>query len=178
MKQVEAPVLVGSDDAEERSSGGVSLTSTDLELVTDGTQVQTVGLRFGQLQVPAGATIVRSWIQFSVDEATTAATTLAVAAQDADDAAPFTSGTGDLSRRLKTPAVAWAPAAWSTNGERSAAQRTPDLSVPLQRVVSRPGWSAGNAVVLIVTGTGNRTAVARDKSATAGPVLHLEYRSP
>jgi len=50
--------------------------------------------------------------------------------------------------------------------------------VPLQRVVSRPGWSAGNAVVLIVTGTGNRTAVARDKSATAGPVLHLEYRSP
>ena len=178
VKQVEAPVLVGSDDAEERSSGGVSLTSTDLELVTDGTQVQTVGLRFGQLQVPAGATIVRSWIQFSVDEATTAATTLAVAAQDADDAAPFTSGTGDLSRRLKTPAVAWAPAAWSTNGERSAAQRTPDLSVPLQRVVSRPGWSAGNAVVLIVTGTGNRTAVARDKSATAGPVLHLEYRSP
>jgi hypothetical protein len=176
--QVEAPVLGGSDDAEERSSGAVSLTSTDLELVTDGTQVQTVGLRFGQLQVPAGATIVRSWIQFSVDEATTAATTLAVAAQDADDAAPFTTGTGDLSRRLKTPAVAWAPAAWSTKGERSAAQRTPDLSVPLQRVVSRPGWSAGNAVVFLVTGTGNRTAVAREKSAAAGPVLHLEYRSP
>jgi hypothetical protein len=172
---VEAPVTVASDDAEE-SSGAVSLTSSDLELVTDGTRVQTVGVRFGQLQVPAGAAIVRSWIQFSVDEVSTTATTLAVAAQDSDNAATFTTASRDVSQRPRTPAVAWAPAAWSVRGERAAAERTPDLSAPLQRVVSRSGWSAGNAVAFIVTGTGNRTAVARDDSATAAPVLHVEYR--
>ena len=143
VKQVEAPVLVGSDDAEERSSGAVSLTSTDLELVTDGTQVQTVGLRFGQLQVPAGATIVRSWIQFSVDEATTAATTLAVAAQDADNAATFAS----TSRQRVQPGPDHGvgrldPARLALRGAAGGStHRPPDLSPLLQQVFSRVGWA-------------------------------------
>ena len=41
-----ASLGVGSDDAEQNSSGGVNITSTDLELTTDGTSVQTVGVRF------------------------------------------------------------------------------------------------------------------------------------
>ncbi len=48
---VETSVASGSDDAEQGPSGGVDLTSSDLELVTDGTKVQRVGLRFRQ---PAG----------------------------------------------------------------------------------------------------------------------------
>jgi hypothetical protein len=44
--------------------------------------------------------------------------------------------------------------------------------------VSRSGWTAGNAAAFVVTGSGTRTAVARDKSATAAPTLHVEYRMP
>jgi hypothetical protein len=43
---VEARLGAGADDAEESASGSVALTSGDLELVTDGSSVQTVGLRF------------------------------------------------------------------------------------------------------------------------------------
>jgi hypothetical protein len=174
----EARVSAGADDAEERASNGaVSLSSSDLELVADGSRVQVVGLRFPAVNVPAGATIVRAWVQFSTDEVKSAATNLTIAAQAADNAATFTSATRNVSSRPRTTAtVAWAPAAWSAVGARGAAQQTPDLAVPLQSVVSRAGWAAGNAVVLVITGTGVRTAVAYDGSATNAPVLHVEYR--
>lgn len=176
---VTALVAAGSDDAEERSGGGVSLTSTDLELVADGSSVQTVGLRFGALAVPSGAVVVKAWIQFSTDEVTTAATSLSIRAQAADNAATFTTATGNVSSRPRTSAVVgWVPAAWNTGGERGTAQQTPDLSSVLQEVVSRTGWRSGNAAAFVVTGTGTRTAVAFEKSATAAPLLHVEYRMP
>jgi hypothetical protein len=176
---VQVPVAVGSDDAEERSSGGVDLGSSDLELVTDGSAVQTVGLRFAGLAVPAGAIIDKAWIQFSTDEVKTGATSLTLRAQAADDAATFAATSGNVSSRPRTTAsTAWVPPAWSTKNERGAAQQTPDLSAVLQEVVSRPGWSSGNAAVFIVTGSGTRTAIAREKSAAAAAMLHVEYRLP
>ena len=102
--------MAGADDAEESASGSVALTSGDLELVTDGTSVQTVGLRFPLPAVPRGATVTQARIQFSTDEVKTAATSLQVAAQDADNAAAFTTASLNVSSRPRTPAVAWSPA--------------------------------------------------------------------
>jgi hypothetical protein len=176
---VEVPVSAGSDDAEQKAGGAVDLTSSDLELVTDGSSIQTVGLRFGALAVPTGAVIEKAWIQFSADEVTTAAASLNIAAQAADNAATFTSATGNISGRPRTAAaVSWTPSGWSVQGERGAPQRTADLSPALQEVVARPGWRSGNAVAFLVTGTGTRTAVAFEKSAAAAPLLHVEYRLP
>ena len=176
---VQAPVASNSDDAEERSGSSVDLGSTDLELVTDGSVVQTVGMRFAALDVPAGAIIEKAWIQFSTDELTTGAASLTLRAQAADDAATFTSTTGNVSGRPRTAAsTSWTPLAWSTVNERGAAQQTPDLSAVLQEVVSRPGWQSGHATVFVVTGTGTRTAISHEKSATAAPLLHVEYRMP
>jgi plastocyanin len=175
---VEAPVAANSDDAEERS-GGVDLGSTDLELVTDGSVVQTVGMRFAALAVPAGALIDKAWIQFSTDEVTTGATSLNIRAQAADDAATFSATTGNVSSRPRTTAsTSWVPLAWTTLNERGTAQQTPDLSAVLQEVVSRPGWKSGNATAFVVTGTGTRTAISHEKSAKAAPLLHVEYRMP
>ena len=173
----EARVSAGNDDAEQSTSGSVNLTSSDLELVTDGNTVQTVGMRFPALAVPAGATVVRAWIQFSTDEVTSAATNLTIAAQAADNAAAFVNTSGNLSSRSRTSAtVPWSPPGWPTVGQRGVDQRTPDLVAPLQQVLSRPGWASGNAVAFLVTGTGTRTAVAFDGSPASAPVLHVEYR--
>ena len=169
-------VGTGADDVEESPSGSVNLSSSDLELVADGSSVQTVGIRFPALAVPRGATIVRAWVQFSADEATTAAASLSVALQDADTAAAFANTARNVSSRPRTAAVAWAPASWQTVGARGADQRTPDLAVPLQRVVGRAGWAPGNAVAVVVTGTGVRTAVALEGGTAGAPVLHVEYQ--
>ena len=52
-------------------------------------------------------------------------------------------------------------------------QRTPNLAGVIQEIVSRPGWATGHAVVLIVTGTGKRTADSFNGGW--GPLLHVEY---
>jgi hypothetical protein len=171
-------VAAGSDDAEENNAtGAVNLTSSDLELMTDGSIVQTVGMRFAGLAIPPGATITSAYIQFVVDEAQSVATTVTIKAQASDNAATFTTATGNVASRPRTSAAAtWSPPAWTTVGAAGADQRTPDLAGLVQEVVGRPGWASGNALAIIVTGSGHRTAVAFNGSAANAALLHVEYR--
>jgi hypothetical protein len=62
-------------------------------------------------------------------------------------------------------------------GEAGPDQQTPDLAPVVQEIVSRQGWSAGNALVLIVTGSGKRVAESYNGVAAAAPLLHVEYVS-
>jgi hypothetical protein len=72
--------------------------------------------------------------------------------------------------------VAWSPVpAWVANSS-DAATRTPDLKTVLQEIVNRPGWSAANAFVILVTGNGgDRSAFSYDGRSAAAPRLHVEY---
>ena len=170
-------VAASSDDAEESSSGGVALTSSDLEFVTDGSTTQTVGMRFAGVGIPAGARITRAYIQFVADESQSEATALTIKAQAVDSAPTFTTASFNVSSRQRTSAGAsWSPAAW-TAGQSGLDQRTQDLAAVLQEVVNRPGWASGNAMAFIVTGSGHRTAVAFDGNSAGAPLLHVEYSS-
>jgi YVTN family beta-propeller protein len=172
---LERPVASGADDAEEKLSGSVSLTSSDLELIYDG-GVQIVGLRFSRIDVPRSSTITSAWIQFTADEAQSEATSLRIEGHDADNAATFTTATRNVSSRPRTGAsVAWAPAAWTVVGETGTRQRTPDLTAIVQAIVARPGWTSGNAVAFVITGSGHRTARAFEGKPAA--VLHVEFTS-
>ena len=173
----EVRIAVDSDDAEESPSGSVDLTSSDLELVDDGGD-QTVGLRFAAVNIPAGATITNAYVQFQVDEASTVATNLTIQGQAADNAATFTTSSDNVSSRPRTSAQAsWSPPAWNTVGEAGPDQRTTNIATVIQEVVSRPGWVSGNALALIVTGTGKRVAESRRPGPTTAPLLHVEYTS-
>ena len=61
---VEIPISRSSDDAEERSTGFVSLTNTQLELTTYKGGAQIIGLRF-KLDIPNDATVNDAFIQFT-----------------------------------------------------------------------------------------------------------------
>ena len=168
-------VSTSSDDAEESSAGAVDLASSDLELVNDGTE-QTVGLRFTNISVPRQATIVNAFVQFTVDEATSGTTSLTVRGQAADNPTTFTTATTNISSRPRTTAsVAWTPPAWPTVGAAGPDQRTPNLKAIVQEIVNRSGWASGNALAMILRGTGRRTAEAFN--GTAAPVLYVEYRT-
>ncbi|MEI2302524.1 hypothetical protein MKZ91_31295, partial [Ensifer sp. MJa1] len=67
----ETRVVASADDAEERSSGSMSLNSSDLELTVDDGVGQTVGIRFIGIDIPKGAIITNAYIQFTVDEVST-----------------------------------------------------------------------------------------------------------
>jgi dienelactone hydrolase len=175
---VEVRVSSSADDAEERASGAVSLSSSDLELVRDGSD-QAVGLRFGGIDVPQGATILNAYVQFQVDERSTDVALLAISGQAVDDAGAFTAAPGDITSRTRTGAsVTWSPPAWNVVGASGVDQRTPDIATVIQEIVSQPGWSAGNALVVIVTGSGKRVAESYNGLPSGAPLLHVEYSQP
>ena len=173
----EVRVAAGSDDAEERAGGSVSLTSTDLELVFDGSN-QIVGIRFNGVAIPQAAQILNADVQFKVDEVNTEATSLTIQGQAADNAATFASSSRNISSRQRTTASAgWSPATWTTVNQVGPDQRTPSLASVVQEIVNRPGWASGNSLALIVTGTGHRTARAHNGEPGGSPLLHVEYQS-
>lgn len=172
----EVRVASGTDDAEQALSGAMEVASSDLELTTDGSTQQVVGLRFAGLQVPQGATVTRAWVQFVTDEVSTGVASLSVRAEATDHALTYQRLAGDVtSRPLTAESVSWSPPAWNTLGEAAAGQRTPDLAAVVQAVVSRAGWTAGNALAVQVSGTGRRTAVSHETAADSAPLLHVEY---
>ena len=173
---IDVRVSASSDDAEERHTTSVKLTTSDLELTRDKNSVQTVGIRFNNLTIPQGATISNAYIQFQTDEVTTEATDLTIRAQAIDHAPTFTSVNANISSRATTLAsTQWVPAPWNIRGEAGPSQRTPDISNVIQEVVNRQGWSSGNSAAIIVTGTGVRTAESFDGVPSAAPLLHIEY---
>jgi hypothetical protein len=174
---VEVRVATGNDDAEERiSTGSVNRTSTDLELISDGANAQLVGMRFTGVAVPNGATISNAWIQFQVDETNTGATNVNIQGEASDSALQFTTGNSNISSRGRTAAsIPWAPVPWTTVGEAGPDQQTPDISAAIQEIVSRPGWASGNDMVMIITGSGERTAESYNGDAAGAALLHIEY---
>ena len=172
---LDVAVKRGSSDAEERPTGTV--LSGNLQLVAFKGVDQVVGLRFEGLGIPRGATITKAYVQFQTDLASTGPASLTVAGQAADNPATFTSAIGNVSSRPRTSAtVGWTPPDWPTVGARDAAQRTPDLAKVVQEIVSRPGWAGGNALALIITGTGSRTAESYNTGGlAAAPTLHVEW---
>ncbi|MFL6010730.1 MAG: right-handed parallel beta-helix repeat-containing protein [Gaiellaceae bacterium] len=174
---LERRVAAGADDAEESATGAMSLTSSDLELVFDGNN-QRVGIRFANVTVPRGATISRAYVQFEADEAQSDPTSLVLQGEAADNAAAYTTTANNISARPRTTASTnWAPAPWTLVSEVGANQRTPDLANIIREITNRPSWAAGNALSLIITGSGHRTARAYEVKPTGAPLLHIEYDS-
>ena len=173
---VQVRVASGSDDAEERASGSMRVGSSDLELVIDGGGNQTVGMRFNGLDMRQDAAIVNAHIQFQVDETTSVLTSLTIQGEDADNASAFTSSAGNISSRPRTTAaVLWDPVPWTTVGEASLDQRTSDIASVIQEIVNRAGWSSGNSLVTIITGSSERVPESYDGVQNAAPLLHVEY---
>lgn len=172
-------VAESHDDVEEKVSDGVMyMDSSDLELVNDdhvgGDQI--VGMRFQSVDIPQGAEITSASLTFGVDELDSVATNLEILGQTSGNADPFTDAAFNVSSRTTTDAVVtWEPAPWASV---ETPQITPDLTAIVQEIVNRDDWSAGNSVVLIVRGTGLRTAASFDGDPSAAPDLNLTFVVP
>jgi hypothetical protein len=174
---VQIPIQAGADDAEESASGTINLSSTDLELVQE-TTTQRVGLRFAGVGIPRGATIDLAYVQFQVDEVGSTTTNLTITGQDVGNAPAFGTSVRNISSRARTPGVSWPNVSpWPTLGARGGAQQTPDLKTILQRIVTRGDWNAGQAIALVIEGTGKRVASSFEIGLSARPVLVVQFRA-
>ena len=176
-EEVEIFITSEEDDAEENvNTGQVSLHSSDLELIQDNTRQQRVGLRFSEVPVPQGAQIVEAALIFTVDEKSNAHANLSIHGEVSLDSGPFQKSPYNISSRsLSTSNVAWVPSEWNVVGASGIAQRTPNIAAVLQEIIDQPGWLSGNAVTIVLSGDGRRTAVSKDGDSGMAPRLQIKY---
>lgn len=173
--QTVAFTLSGStNDAEQLvSSGAMNRTDVSLELGA-GTGAQLVGLRFANLAIPRGATVSDAYIQFTAASGSTTTAALTLKVENVDNASAYGSAKNEISKRtLNAASVPWAPPAWTT-GAAGAEQRTPSIASLVQAVVNRTGWTPGNSMGFVVSGTGTRAARSAD-ALTGTAVLYVTY---
>ncbi len=184
-------VSASEDDMEQyadvagqtNTPGAIDEGSSDLELGSespDGSEPQIVGIRFANVEVPAGAVITSASIQFTVDEdkGNDTDSELVIAAEANTNPDSYTTDAFNISDRATlAETVAWSipMGTWGTVGEAGDAQRTPDLTALVQTLVNQDGWAEGNAMAFQISGTGTKTAESYDGDPTAAPVLNVEY---
>ena len=185
---VEGRILNENDDVEEGLSDGgeLDMTSSDLELVheypdREDTNPQNVGLRFSQLDIPAGAEITSAYIQFTVDEPNKTGDPFDVQihVEDTGHAAEYDEfeDYNVSNRDYVDTVVDWVDApVWTTAGEAGADQRTEDISVLVQAAVDHAEWEAGNSMAFMLNGQGTRTAESYNGGGSdEAPKLMVTY---
>jgi outer membrane protein assembly factor BamB len=169
-----------SDDARETVSNGVGkINSGSLDLVDhpdNGNQIE--GFRFTNLTISAGAVITAAYIQFTsyaTNTNNTAAYT--IQAEASNNASTFNAAiVSNIAARTRTSAhVSWSPPNWTGADLAGADQRTPDLSSVVQELVNRGGWSSGNAIAFLFSGSGWRIVNTYDGSPAKAALLHVEW---
>ena len=146
------------------------------------------GLRFIELDIPQGATIVSAHLQFTAasprsdggsraEGSNSISTTLLISGEASDDALPFVDQeVNNISNRSLTGStVEWVDVPEWETGASGPDQRPPDLSQIVQEIVDRAGWSAGNAMAFVISGEGQRVAYAYRENPDEVPVLIVEY---
>jgi hypothetical protein len=180
------PIGASTDDAEEfidtdggsKIVGGMDITSTDIELSSDGPrdERQYVGLRFTNLGIPQGATITNAQIQFRTDETDSEPDVdILIQGELSPNSSTFTETLFNISTRPRTTnSVIWENIPlWSTVGQAGPAQQTPSLASIVQEIVNLPLWTSGNAMSFIFSpepltdDTDERTADAFDDTGDA-----------
>ncbi len=185
-----AAISDSADDVEEGETGAMSLDSSDLEFGefdTSGTPdqgVQTIGLRFNEIGIPANATITEASIQFTADNIGADPVELTIFGEKTGNSAPFTTDDFNLTSRAKTTSnVIWTIPEWVAVGDELEVQRTVDLSAIVQEIVNDPDWGADNSLTFIMVHTGvsaNATKSDGGREAetfdgSAAPVLTISY---
>ena len=167
-------VSASTDDVEETADGSILRSSPDLNLV--GADVKLVGLRFTGVGIPAGAAITDAYVSFTTAEVSSENASFSLRGVARDDPPTFISARANVSSQpTTTAAVTWSPAPWPLPEVSGAEQQTANLAPIIQELVDRPGWSRGNALALVISGSGARVARSFDGSRAKAPLLHVNF---
>lgn len=161
-------VSTGLNDAGESAAGNVSLNSAALTLGGG----ETTGLRFENVGIPQGATIKHAQLRFVSTANQSTAANLLIAGEAVDNSAVLTATIRNLSERDRTVAgVSWSPGAWAAEEYET----TPNLAALVQEITDRAGWQNGQALTLLLSGSGSRSVAAQESGGGRAAVLTVEF---
>ena len=160
---------------------------------------QRVGLRFDNVRIPQGATIVSASIDFIAKDPTIAVhddpTTLNISVDDVANSGTFTDTADGTAAPAESETIderTWfgdvqfdaptIPDPEPLSETDDFAFSSDDIKTLVQRVVDKPysgdvdtGWCGGNAMSFRVTGTGRTVVHSFDSDPTKAPVLRVTF---
>ena len=169
----------GGNDVEESNTGAMGMTSTDLDLFMDDDDAATtykIGLRYQNLPLSANISVSSAYLKFQVDEVSTGASTFNIRIENTTNSADFTTSNSNLSNRVYlNTSTSWTSVPpWNAIGQSGANQTSPSLANLLNALIQQNGAEENNAITLMITGTGIRTADSFDGNNT-GVELIITY---
>ncbi len=165
-------VAAGANDAHVlRGGGSQKLGDTALSV-----GLSHAGVRFTGVNIPQGATILQARLRLcSYANGLSAKFTGTILAGAADNAGDFSCQSINATA-LTTAMQCWA---LTTSWQSNTWYQTPDIANVIQEVVNRPGWSANNALVLVLQGgagaSNERRFWSYDGDPTRAPQLEIVY---
>lgn len=185
-KQEPAQVRADEDDAQQTISSG-QVKSNNLSVALPQTPFTYESdvmnrLRFEQIDIPQGATIVNATISMITDTSLNGSLSVDIDAEASDDAPDLAYNNSWISSR---PAATASPVQWdigySDGSSYGVSMATTDLATLVQAVVNRSGWQSGNAMAFRLkpssgSSSNSRSFDSYDYSPGNAPRLQITYR--
>jgi len=131
------------------------------------------GIRFNYLHVPPGALVTSAVIKFHSHSAQAEESSFTIAAENVANSAAFNATDYDLSSRPLTVArETWDVEGWD---QVNQPYESVDVTRLVQEIVDRADWCGGNAISMLIDGTGFRDFVSQEENATKSPRLEVFY---
>ena len=176
---ITVPVAVGGDDVNQEGTS-FSAGSSTIWMGTGAPSVAALtGLRFAGVAIPRNATITAARLEVQASSTQWLSIGFEIGAEAAGTSLPFSAAAPPSGRVLLTPRVAhssntqWVSGTWYSFA---------DLTPLLQALVARPDWDAGNALALVMRGTGSaygrKFARSFEAGAATAPRLVISYVVP
>ncbi len=153
--------------------------------VTDNSTIQMGGgtfgatydafLRYPDIPIARKSRIVTAKVTFEASQTASGAVDVNIYGEKVADAVVPTDGTDYDGKSRTTAVVNWLPANWTSG----VTYDTDSLVSIIQEIVNQSGWSAGNALQILIdensSGTNRRFAEGFDTDSAAAPLLTVEY---
>ncbi|MFK7993266.1 MAG: PilC/PilY family type IV pilus protein [Granulosicoccus sp.] len=153
-------------DVEQQISDGYTKTDGNvLELGYEQSSQRAVGLRFAEINLARGATILDARLEFVALTDDEDPSSLEIMIENVDDSAAFQGAYDEVTdRSYLTTTVDWTPSEWYED----TVYQSPDIKDLVQAITDRSDWCTGNALTFNIEGTGTREAYSYEKALSDG----------
>lgn len=166
-------VVADFDDLEQDSSGVVHDDSDGLNFGQE-----LVAIRFQQVGIPEGSTIVSAHLEFRAESSSASETcALTITAEDTADADPVDIDTNSaLSSLLQTgTSVDWSEEVWYANRY----YQTPDLTDLITPLIEKNDWDSNSSIRFFISGDASCSRIAQSQHTSGSPAeLTIQYIAP
>jgi hypothetical protein len=167
-------------DAVNEDGPNLTESSFDLWIGAGESEESYTGLRFENVSVPPGATIVSAQLEFYSPDIQWIGLEFEIAAESADSSASFSVESRPSSRVLTATRVRYeSDFRWEANTWYSLHE---DLRDIIREVISRPGWQSGNSLSIIIHNMARpfsrKTVIGLESAVEFLPRLVIRYQQP